>query len=675
MINRGLKLIALALTVSTFALNTQAQLMPVPYSSQTGNGQLIITTDFTVSVTGHPAGFVYDRADDFLRRLAGRTGLFIRQERIREGMITPANPTLVIQCDKPGELALGMDESYTLDITPSGIRLNSASSYGALHGLETLLQLIKPDSDSYNFAVAKIIDKPRFPWRGLLIDPARHWLPMEVILRNIDAMAAVKMNVLHLHLTEDQGFRIESKVFPRLHELGGEGHYYTQNQMKEIIKYAGDRGIRVVPEFDIPGHATSWLVGYPELATVQKDYHIEREWGVMNPVMDPTKEYTYKFLDAFFTEMSALFPDAYMHIGGDENNGKHWNQSEHIRQFKKEHGIKDNHELQALFNKRLYEILSRNGKQMVGWDEIRHPDIPKNVVIQSWRGPKGLAAAAKAGYPVMLSNGYYIDLIQPASFHYLNDPLPDDIDLTLEQKKLVLGGEATMWGEQVTPETIDSRIWPRTAVIAERLWSRKDVRDVKSMYERMDIISLQLEELGLTHEKNYGMMLRRLCGSFEVSSLRTLADVCEPVKRYRRNALSDVNALMPYTRFVDAARPDAPVARKFNLAISEWLNGGADTQYVSQISNQLNGWYNNQNHLSVLIEKMPVLHEIKPLADNLQKLAFIGLQALKYRQNHAKAPEQWIDYALKVCKEARTPYGEAELMIIDGIVELINACR
>ena len=274
-----------------------------------------------------------------------------------------------------------------------------------------------------------------------------------------------------------------------------------------------------------------------------------------------------------------------------------------------------------------------------------------------------------------IPNGYYIDLIQPASFHYLNDPLPDNIDLTPEQKKLVLGGEATMWGEQVTPETIDSRIWPRTAVIAERLWSRKDVRDIKSMYERMEVVSLQLEELGLTHEKNYGMMLRRLCKGQGVENLRTLADVCEPVKRYRRNALSDVNALMPYTRFVDATRPDAPVARKFNQAVSEWLNGGADTQYAPQLSDQLNHWYNNQNQLSATIDKNPVLHEIKPLAENLQKLAFTGLQAVKYKQNNAKAPDYWIDYALTICKEARTPYGETELMIIDGIVELINACK
>ncbi|MEA1877986.1 MAG: family 20 glycosylhydrolase [Bacteroidota bacterium] len=670
----GLLLITLAISFSLAFSQQGGSLMPLPKSVKPGSQKFLIDKSFSIEVKGMPADFVFDRADDFLRRLAGRTGIFIQQERLKPSMSITSNPSMIIMVDESGELKLGVDESYNIQISQNLIQLHSKTSFGALRGLETLIQWLNSDKEGYYFAEARINDSPRFPWRGLLLDPARHWLPVDVIKRNIDGMAAVKMNVLHLHLTEDQGFRIESKAFPKLHELGGEGMFYTQEQMKDIIRYAADRGIRVIPEFDIPGHATSWLVGYPELATVQKEYSIEREWGVMNPVLDPTKESTYEFLDAFLTEMAGLFPDAYLHIGGDENNGKHWKQSEHIQNFMKEKGIKDMHELQAMFNKRLHEILTRNGKQMVGWDEIQHPDIPKNIVIQSWRGQKGLVAAAKAGYAVMLSNGYYIDLIQPASFHYLNDPLPDASELTPEQAKLVLGGEATMWGEQVTHETIDSRIWPRTAAIAERLWSQRNVRDVESMYKRMGVISLQMEELGLSHEKNYDMMLRRLCRGKGVPELRTLADVAESVKRYRRNALSEVNALMPYTRFVDATRPDAPLARNFNQTVDHLLKGG-DQEDMEFISALLNSWYKNHQNLTNVLENNPILHEIKPLANNLNAISFLGLQAIKYLENNEHSPKEWQEYALEICKQAKTPYGETELMVVSGIEKLILSTK
>ncbi len=669
-------LILVVLTISVTAVLSQnySPFMPVPKKVENKDGKLLIDKNFSISLEGNPSDFVYDRADDFLRSLAGRTGIFIQQERIRPGMTKAQDAKMLISVAESGSLELGFDESYKLTVTEENIKLQAQSSYGAIRGLATLIQGLDNNDEAYFFAGMEINDSPRFPWRGLLIDPARHWLPVEVIKRNIDGMAAVKMNVLHLHLTDDQGFRIESKVYPKLHEMGGEGDYYTQEQMRDIISYAAERGIRVVPEFDIPGHATSWLVGYPELASLDGEYAIEREWGIMDPVLDPTKESTYTFLDAFLTEMSALFIDEYIHIGGDENNGKHWNQAEHIQEFMKAKGIKDNHELQAMFNQRVHNILSANNKKMIGWDEIQHPNIPKNVLIQSWRGQKGLAAAAKAGYPVMLSNGYYIDLIQPASFHYLNDPLPKDLGLTKEEEKLVLGGEATMWGEQVTPETIDSRIWPRTAVIAERLWSPADVKDIESMYARMDIISLQLEEVGLTHEKNYEMFLRRLCRGNGVSELRILADISEPVKGYKRNALSEVNALSPYTRFIDATRPDAKTAREFNRAVGN-LTKDRNENDLDYIKQQCELWYKNHQNLSLVLDSKPILHEIKPLAENLKTIAFIGMQAVEYIRNDKVAPEQWKVYSLEKCKEASKPYGETELMIVSGISELVNKTK
>ncbi|HOZ23095.1 MAG TPA: family 20 glycosylhydrolase, partial [bacterium] len=397
-------------------------LMPVPEKMTLAEGQYRLDASFTLAIEGQADPRLYSGVTRMLRRLSGRTALFMPQD-----VITPQtraeNPGLVITCQRPGKVALGEDESYELTVTPARIELHCVTDLGGLHGLETLLQLLQADEKGFFFPALSIQDKPRFPWRGLMIDVCRHWLPMEVVKRNLDGMAAVKMNVLHLHLSEDQGFRVESKLYPKLHQLGSDGFYYTQAEIKTIIAYAGERGIRVYPEFDMPGHTTAWFVGHPELASAPGPYTIERRWGVFDPTMDPTKESTYKFLDRFLGEMAALFPDPYLHIGGDENNGKQWNANPAIQAFMKKNNLKDNHALQAYFNSRLLRILTKHGKRMVGWDEILHPSMPKNIVIHSWRGPDSLVQAARRGYQGILSNGYYIDLIQPASYHYLIDPV------------------------------------------------------------------------------------------------------------------------------------------------------------------------------------------------------------------------------------------------------------
>ncbi|MBV8855484.1 MAG: family 20 glycosylhydrolase, partial [Acidobacteria bacterium] len=476
------------LLLSSFAPNVAAQtpppavrnnLMPVPASVRFKQGRLAVDKTFTVAAAGHVDERLRAGVDRMLRRLEGRTVL----ELARGLSADTAGAKLLVEARGPGKAvpAVDEDESYTLEVTPTQAVLKAPTVVGVLRGLETFLQLLDGDRDGFFLPAVSIQDRPRFPWRGLLIDIGRHFEPMEVLKRNLDAMAAVKLNVLHWHLTENQGFRIESKKFPKLHQLGSDGQFYTQDEAREVIAYAAARGIRVVPEFDMPGHATSWLVGHPELASAPGPYQIERNPGIFDPSLDPTREETYKFLDAFLGEMAALFPDAYMHIGGDENTGKQWRLNPKIQEFMKEKGLKDNHALQTYFNQRLLKILQKHGKRMMGWDEIFQPDLPKDVVIHSWRGPKALAEAARLGYDGVLSNGFYIDLSFPASDHYLNDPLPEGNGLSEAEAAHVLGGEATMWGEWVTPETIDSRIWPRTAAIAERLWSPREVRDVDDM--------------------------------------------------------------------------------------------------------------------------------------------------------------------------------------------------
>ena len=292
-----------------------------------------------------------------------------------------------------------MDESYVLTVAPEGVTLAAPETWGALRGLETLLDLIEPGPGGLSLPAVTIKDRPRFPWRGLMIDSGRHFMPVEVLKRNLDGMAAVKLNVLHWHLTDDQGFRVESRLFPKLHQMGSDGLFYTQAQIKDVIAYAADRGIRVVPEFDMPGHTTSWFVGHPELATEARAYTIERKWGIMAPAMDPTREEVYRFLDAFIGEMAALFPDPVLHIGGDEVEGHAWDKSTAVAAFKKAKGLASNADLQAYFNKRLAQIVTRHGKTMMGWDEILHPGSPQGRDHPFLAGPRIAGQGRAPGLP------------------------------------------------------------------------------------------------------------------------------------------------------------------------------------------------------------------------------------------------------------------------------------
>ncbi|MFL6283712.1 MAG: beta-N-acetylhexosaminidase [Pyrinomonadaceae bacterium] len=649
-------------------------LMPVPASVQFGAGRLAVTKSFTVAATGHVDERLRAGIARAMRRLEGRTVL-----EFARGLATDASgATLVIDCKGPGRAVPSVeeDESYTLDVTDRQASLRAPTVVGALRGLETFLQLLEGDREGFYLPAVQINDRPRFRWRGLLIDIGRHYEPPEVLKRNLDAMAAVKMNVFHWHLTEDQGFRIESKKYPRLAAMGSDGNFYTQEQARDIINYAAARGIRVVPEFDMPGHSTSWLVGHPELGSAPGPYTIERGAGVFDPSLDPTREETYKFLDAFLGEMAALFPDAYMHIGGDENTGKQWRLNPKIQAFMQEHGMKDAHGLQAYFNQRLLKILQKHGKRMMGWDEIFQPDLPKDVLIHSWRGTKALAEAARLGYEGILSNGFYIDLVFPTSDHYLNDPVPEGSTLTPTEAAHVLGGEATMWGEWVSPETIDSRIWPRTAAIAERLWSPREVRDVDDMYRRLSVVSTQLEELGLTHEKNQAMILRRLASGSYPPALETLASFVEPVKEYRRYEQRPQTMLSPLTGLVDAARPDSAAARGFTRRVNLLLSDAPRLAlHFSTLRDTLTSWRDAGPVLETLIDRSPALAEVRPLARDMASAGEIGLEALSYLQQGVQPSVEWRDARLAALTEIEKPKAALEFPFIGALRELVHAAH
>ena len=649
----------------------QLDIMPVPAKIVQMDGKFRLTPTFTIGISGNKDDRSFDGAVRTMRRLCGRTGLFLKEgfPRINTDDVSVS---VKINAKRIGQLVLGEDESYSLVVAPEMINLTAETDIGILRGLETFLQLIDADENGYFIPAIKIEDKPRFQWRGLMIDPCRHFIPVEALKRNIDAMAAVKMNVLHWHLTEDQGFRIESQVFPKLHELGSDGLYYTQAEIKDIVKYADARGIRVVPEFDLPGHATAWLVGYPELASAPGPYTIERNWGIFDPTFDPTNKGTYKFLAKFFKEMATLFPDAYWHIGGDENNGHQWDKNPQIQKFMQKNGLEDNHALQSYFNLKIEKILNNLGKTMVGWYTDKQPVLANKFIIQSWKGRKSLYESARNGYRCLLSHGFYIDLIQPTVYHYLNDPIPQDSVLKESVAKLVLGGEATMWAEFVGPETVDSRIWPRTAAIAERLWSPVYVTDVDDMFRRLEIVSFRMEELGLTHETNYDMMLRRLSNNYPTDVLRMFVDVIEPMYTYSRDHPHVLKSYYPLTRVVDAARPDPATPREFGKLVDNYIKT-PNPETAEAIENWLKIWQANHKQLLEIIKVSPVLKEIETLSEDLSKCATIGLESLNYLKKNQKPEQNWIDVQIKILEEARIPRGETDLLVVDSIEKLVKS--
>lgn len=657
-------------------------LMPVPQKMDIKEGKLYIDSTFRLAIQGKPDQRIYSAATRFLRRLDEQTILWFKQDQVNH-TDRDSKALLQINVQKPGKIQLKEDESYQLEIGTDKIQLNAATEIGAMYGMETLLQLLEADEKGFYFPQVSIKDNPRFAWRGLMIDVVRHWIPYEVIIRNIDAMLAVKMNVLHLHLTDDQGFRVESKVYPKLHEKGSNGKYLTQEQLKDIVKYAADRGIRVVPEFDMPGHASSWFPGYPQYASAPGTYQVETKYSHFEPAptMDPTNEALYPFIDAFIQEMTHIFPDEYIHIGGDENRGLQWDANPKIQEFKKKNNLHSNMELQTYFNGKLQKILAKYGKKMMGWDEILEPGISKDIMIHSWRGKHSLTEAAQKGYPVIISSGYYVDLLFDVKDYYLNEPLEESHDLTPEQLANVYGGESAMWGEIVSAETIDSRAWPATAAIAERLWSPKEIRDVKDMYRRLEITSNRLEFLGLTHHKNYEFMLKRLTNGADITALKTFVDVVEPMKELsRRKQGITYYTYTPLTMVVDAARPDSKVAREFTWLVEEFIQ--KPTQELgNQIKEHYRVWAENHSKLQETMKVAPAIREIEPVSANLARLSVIGSQLVDYilaKSAGKLKPKNRMDYdkADKLTDEMRfmvKPRGNVEFIkIIDSTKKLLT---
>ena len=722
----------------------ELRLMPLPMAAELGAGSLDLRRGLTT---------VGVRCADYrVARALVRFGRQLTQMRPRTPSARGGRVAFSVSCAKRGGAIQQPveDESYTVTVRPNELALSAQTPFGVLRGLETILQLVQRTDSTISVPVITIEDRPRYPWRGLMIDVVRHWMPKAVILRNLDAMAAVKLNVLHLHLSDDQGFRVESRLFPKLHQEGSGGTYYTQADINEIVAYARDRGIRVVPEFDLPGHTTSWLVAYPELGSAPGPYTLAREYGIHDATMDPTREEVYEFLYSFFGEMARLFPDPFVHIGGDEVSGKtHWNSNARIQRFMREHKLDGNHALQAYFNQRLQKILAMHVRAAVGWDEILNDSLRRPVVVQAWRSQEQLFEAVHRGFGGILSAGWYLDHKLPAADLYRVEPtrlrdvveiVPDsarwktwsiriqagagvvDGQLTLfgpsdrttgaldiagsvrpitsamasgdtmrlairspegtgtmvgvpradslrgtvglfgftlpfvgkriggsdmpgsvvptfksvppltpESEKRIVGGEAAMWSEVVSAGTIDSRIWPRTAAIAERLWSPASLTDdVDDMYRRLDHVSAFLTTRGVTHESAYPTALSELLGSGgDVAPLRTLVDALEEVKYYQRMAYNTAQTREPELRsLADVARPESRTARRFAARVEAFLADTARRSEAPAIRAQLETWRDNHARLAPMLGSAKQAQDIRTLSERLAAAATIGLVAL-----------------------------------------------
>ncbi|GAA4484333.1 beta-N-acetylhexosaminidase [Gluconacetobacter asukensis] len=627
-------------------------LMPLPSSVAFPGGALPLSEGFVVSWSHPPSAMLQAAAGRFLRRadaLAGR--VMPAADRPVDPKVAPV-PVRIEAGQDAGWLTTRAKEDYRLVVGPDGATLTADGPDGVMHGLATLVQLIGRDENGPKVDFATIADHPRFAWRGIMIDTSRHFVTVETIKRQIDAMEMLKLDVLHLHLSDGTGFRVESHVLPELTAKGSHGQYYTQAQIRDLVAYAADRGIRIVPEFDVPGHALALLLAHPELAA-QSPVNPEPK-NKNTAALDPTLPATLRLVRRLYGEMGRLFPDAYFHSGGDEVDPDEWMKNPKIVAWMKDHGYATPQALQAAFTAQVQKVLASQGKIMVGWDEVSEAAIPSDVVVDVWRGSKFIGSATEAHHPVIVSAGYYLDLLQPAGQHYLVDPYdltangitreqadkmlkkgsrPDLVaaflkepappPLTEEQKSFVLGGEAPLWAELVTDEMLDARIWPRAAAIAERFWSPAEVRDVDDMYRRLAVVNSELQITGLQGEANRWRMAARL-STGTVDPVMVLASATVPLRNYNMNRYVGRHGHR-LDEIGEIASPDPVQAQRFSTLVARYVAG--DHSVVPALRRQLVTWRDNDAAFAP-VAQVRGLSDALVTSRHLAVIAAAGLKAL-----------------------------------------------
>lgn len=529
---KRLFLLLFAITMLSYS-HAQHNIIPEPVSYEASNKGFTLSKEVNLAIYSD---------DEQTAKYAQQLSDYLKKSGVNVmTQINPAGLKNGIRITNNKAESLG-EEGYTLEVGKDAIVLNSNTASGVFNGIQSIKQLMPKEFEmegyqlgsSVEIAGCKITDYPRFEWRGLMLDVSRHFFSVEDVKAFINKMAAYKYNVFHWHLTDDEGWRIEIKSLPKLTEVGawrverygrfgdtrpypkeGEkatyGGFYTQEQMKEIIQYAADRNVTIVPEIDVPGHSMALLAAYPELSTLREPKFVNpgskfAEWYdngtfemLIENTLNPADEAVYEFLDKVFTEVAELFPSEYIHMGGDECYKGFWERSEEVQKFMKKKKIKDAHDLQSYFVARVEKIISSKGKKMIGWDEILEGnDLPKNAAVMSWRGMKGGIEAAKEGHKVVMSpttfayldytqgdhseeNIIYADLSLETSYSF--EPIPDEID-----SNLILGGQGNLWTE-VIPNLPYAyyMTYPRALAISETLWSPKEKKDWKNFMQKTEV--------------------------------------------------------------------------------------------------------------------------------------------------------------------------------------------
>lgn len=452
----------------------------------------------------------------------------------------PMGNKLTIVAKKPSKnyIALQIDtntikntEGYQLIANSNGVQITAASNKGLFYGLQSLLQLLPPEIESGNIVKninwtlpnITINDQPRFPYRGMHLDVCRHFVPVKNIKKHLDMMAMLKLNTFHWHLTEDQGWRIEIKAFPKLTEVGSKriegdgstyGGFYTQEEVKDIVRYAADRMIEIIPEIELPGHALAALTAYPEYSCTGGPFKVRNIWGVEPDVYCAGKEKTFEFLNKIIDEVVTLFPSQYFHIGGDECPKDRWKKCKLCQKRMREEGLKNEHELQSYFVQRVEKMLLKHGKKMIGWDEILEGGLAETATVMSWRGEQGGIDAAEQGHNVIMTPGNWCYLdhyqgdysVEPVAIggyttleeSYGYEPVP--AKLSADKAKHVLGTQGNVWTEYMyTPEIVEYRVYPRIIALAEVNWTAKKDKNFHSFLERLNNLHPRMD----LHHINY----------------------------------------------------------------------------------------------------------------------------------------------------------------------------
>lgn len=410
------------------------------------------------------------------------------------------------------DASLQLEGSYRLSVSTDGVRAHASTPAGAFYAVQSLLQLQpEPLDNGVRFFHAEITDEPRFAHRGLLLDCCRHYMEVDYIKRMLDLLARYKMNVFHWHLTEDQGWRFESYEYPLLTEIGAwrkqpdgsnYGGFYSKEEMREVVEYAAKLHINVIPEIEMPGHATAAIASYPWLSCTGDTIPVETEWGVFKDIFCAGSDTTFRFIETILDEVIEIFPSPYIHIGGDEAPKARWDNCEKCQKRMQEHNLRDSHELQSWFISHVAEYLAQHGRQAIGWDEILEGGLPAGCMVQSWRGMQGGIDAARQGVQAIMSptsHAYFdydvhtTDVRQVYSF----EPIPNELDEN--ESSFIVGGECNMWTERAPQHSVDSKVFPRLLAMAEVLWSPADRRDITAFLPRLQREYPRLDRLGVDY--------------------------------------------------------------------------------------------------------------------------------------------------------------------------------